>query len=77
MIVDEDRNDFLQEASDEDEAEIEALIKKRVKEGSGRDYESIIKKDIVAYKKVKGHGPTDDEFSEFYKYEASKDYKKV
>jgi hypothetical protein len=34
---------------DEDEAEIEALIKQRVKQGSGREYEAIVKKDIVNY----------------------------
>ena len=34
---------------DEDEEEIEELIKKRVKEGAGREYESIVKRDLVNY----------------------------
>ncbi len=38
----------------EDEDEVEAFIKKRVKEGSGRDYESIVKKDIVNYQRIAG-----------------------
>jgi hypothetical protein len=48
-----DADHFLAEPGhlleDEDEAEIEALIKQRVKQGSGREYEAIIKKDIVNY----------------------------
>ena len=51
----------------EDEAEVEAWIKKRVKAGSGRDYEAIIKKDIVQYKR-KGN-TSDFEAEDFTKYE--------
>lgn len=37
---------------DEEDEEVEALIKKRVKEGAGRDYDSIVKKDMVAFGRV-------------------------
>ncbi len=41
--------------SGEDMEEVEALIKQRIKQGSGRDYDSIIKKDLIAYKKNNDH----------------------
>jgi hypothetical protein len=67
---------------DEDEEEIEALIKQRVKEGAGREYEAIVKKDIVNYKRVSGLGGGPDalgssEYAEITKYEASKTYRHV
>jgi len=54
----------------EEEEEVEAFIKKRVKEGSGRDYESIVKRDIVNYQKV--NKDVDSEFVEINRYENSK-----
>ena len=51
---------------------MEAFIKQRVKEGTGKDYENIVKKDIVNYKRVKGE---DSEFTDIAKYENSNDYK--
>eukprot|EP00347_Sterkiella_histriomuscorum_P012621 403367867 len=66
-----------QEGTDQEEKEeIEALIKKRVKEGSGRDYEHIIKKDVQYYQKAKG-AQLDSEIDEISKYENSIGYKKV
>jgi hypothetical protein len=53
----------------EDEEEVEALIKKRVKEGAGRDYDSIVKKDIVNYQKV--NKDVDAEFADINRYENS------
>ena len=38
-----------EQAGSEEDEEIEAFIKKRVKEGTGRDYDAIVKKDIVNY----------------------------
>ena len=57
----------------EEEEEVEAFIKKRVKEGSGRDYESIVKKDIVNYQKV--NKELDSEYADITKYENSQQYK--
>lgn len=57
----------------EDEEEVEALIKKRVKEGAGRDYDSIVKKDIVNYQKV--NKDVDAEFADVNRYENSNQYK--
>ena len=54
----------------EEEEEEEAFIKKRVKEGSGRDYESIVKRDIVNYQKV--NKEVDSEFVDIKRYENSK-----
>ena len=59
------------EDGEEDREEVEKLIKQRVKQGTGRDYEAIIKKDLVAYKKA-----TDSsDFNDISKYEQSKHYK--
>jgi hypothetical protein len=41
-IVDEDHLMTMEEGEDEDE--VEALIRKRVKQGTGREYESIVQK---------------------------------
>lgn len=57
----------------EEEEEVEAFIKKRVKEGAGRDYDSIVKRDIVNYQKV--NKELDSEFADINKYENSKQYK--
>ena len=54
----------------EEEEEVEAFIKKRVKEGSGRDYESIVKRDIINYQKV--NKEVDSEFADISRYENSK-----
>ena len=40
------------EEDQEDEEEVEAFIKKRVKEGAGKDYETIVKRDVINYSKV-------------------------
>lgn len=45
-------DELMSNASEDEKEEIEAFIKKRVKEGSGRDYESIVKKDIITYHKL-------------------------
>jgi hypothetical protein len=58
----------------EEEEEVEAFIKKRVKEGSGRDYETIVKRDLVNYKKV---NKEDSEFADITKYENSRQYKEL
>lgn len=63
------------EEEGEDGEEVEAWIKKRVKEGSGRDYEAIIKKDIVQYKRKGEAG--DLEAENFSKYENSRQYKQL
>jgi len=39
----------------EDEEEVEAFIKKRVKEGSGKEYDQIVRKEVVAYKSAAAH----------------------
>lgn len=57
----------------EEEEEVEAFIKKRVKEGAGRDYDSIVKRDIINYQKV--NKELDSEFADINKYENSKQYK--
>ena len=58
----------------EDQEEVEAFIKKRVKEGSGKDYEEIVRRDMVAYQKSNTNkGSTD--FNEINKYEGAKAYK--
>ena len=54
--------------------EVEALIKKRVKEGSGKEYDHIVRKELVAYKGKAAH---ESDFQEFTKYEASRAYKAV
>jgi hypothetical protein len=47
-----------------------------VKEGAGKDYEAIIKRDIVSYSKLQGHQMnTSAEYSDISKYENSKAYK--
>ncbi len=58
----------------EEEEEVEAFIKKRVKEGSGRDYETIVKRDLVNYQKV---NKEDSEFADINKYENSRQYKEL
>jgi len=58
----------------EEEEEVEAFIKKRVKEGSGRDYETIVKRDLVNYQKV---NKEDSEFADITKYENSRQYKEL
>ena len=63
------------EMEDEDQEEVEAFIKKRVKQGSGRDYEAIVKKDIVNYQKVSGNIIND--FADIKKFENSKTYKQT
>jgi len=53
-VVDLDADLFEDEIMSENDGnneELEALIKQRVKEGSGKDYESIIKKDVTVYQK--------------------------
>jgi chromosome segregation ATPase len=62
------------DAGSEDEEEVEALIKKRVKEGSGKEYDHIVRKELVAYK---GKATHESDFQEFTKYEASRAYKAV
>lgn len=63
------------DAGSEDEEEVEAFIKKRVKEGSGKEYDQIVRKELVAYK-AKG-GAHESDFQEFTKYEAGRGYKTV
>lgn len=63
----------MSNASEDEQEEVEAFIKKRVKEGTGRDYEQIVRKDVQTYKKV----GEDSEFSDIIKYEGSKQYKQV
>ena len=63
------------EENEEDQEEMEAFIKKRVKAGTGRDYDTIVKKDVVNYQRVKGEH--DNEFQDITKFENSKDYKKM
>jgi len=41
---------FSHEIEEGDEEEVEAFIKKRVKEGSGKDYDSIINRNVSLYK---------------------------
>ena len=53
--------------SNEDREEVDAFIKARIKQGSGKDYETLVKRDIVNYKKVHG----DEDFFEINKYEKS------
>lgn len=77
-IIDSDHANHIEE--EEDEEEVEAFIKKRVKEGAGRDYEAIVKKDIVSYQRLQGqqlaaHGSS--EYAEINKYENSKAYKMI
>lgn len=66
--------DMLDE--EDDEEEVEAFIKKRVKEGSGKEYDQIIRKDVVAYKQA-GHLKEGVDFLEINKYESSKAYKSI
>jgi len=61
----------------EDEEEVEALIKKRVKEGAGRDYDTIVRRDVINYHKVTGSLEAREGFSETSKYESSKEYKNI
>lgn len=61
----------------EDEEEVEALIKKRVKEGAGRDYDTIVRRDVINYQKVTGSLEAREGFSETSKYESSKEYKNI
>lgn len=65
------------EDSQEEDAEVEAFIKKQIKDGSGRDYETIIKKDLVSYSKSKGRDGSSLDFEAITKYEKSKPYLKV
>jgi hypothetical protein len=60
---------------EEDDEEVDAYIKKRVKEGSGKDYETIVKRDIVNYKRATGGESA--EFNDINKFENSKEYKLV
>lgn len=55
----------VEEGDDEDQEEVEALIKKRVKEGAGRDYDTIVKREVASYQKKNGQ----EDFSEVSKYE--------
>ena len=54
--------------SNEDREEVDAFIKARIKQGSGKDYDSLVKRDIVNYRKVHGK----DDYAEINKYESSK-----
>jgi hypothetical protein len=65
---------------------VEALIKKRVKEGAGRDYDSIVRRDLVNYRRVMIGSAQDgfgcgveslEEHAEIAKYEGSRQYKEV
>lgn len=60
---------FSHEIEEGDEEEVEAFIKKRVKEGSGKDYESIINKNVSLFK---GNSALKEEdHNEFSKFESS------
>jgi hypothetical protein len=58
-----------------DEEEEEAFILKRVKAGAGRDYHSIVRKDVVNYQKLNPASSAD--FTDITRYESSKGYKQT
>lgn len=62
------------DAGSEDEEEVEAFIKKRVKEGSGKEYDQIVRKELITYRGSSAH---ENDFQEFTKYEAGRAYKAV
>jgi inorganic pyrophosphatase/exopolyphosphatase len=64
----------LEQAGSEEDEEIEDFIKKRVKQGTGRDYDAIVKKDIVNYQKI---NKQEGEYADINKYENSKAYKEI
>ncbi|CDW84174.1 UNKNOWN [Stylonychia lemnae] len=66
-------DELISNASEEEKDELEKLIKRTVKSGSGRDYDSIIKKDVMAYNKNKG----DSDYNEINKFEQSRNYQQI